>query len=100
MVSPDGTNRLTRACVLALTDCLKDLAGGNVPLIVAGNSKFFSAGADLSEHAIQQEFAQLMRAQRLAVEPEEKPLVAVNGNAGNPHYSPTPETSKPIRSPL
>ena len=51
LVSPDGTNRLTRACVLALTDCLKDLAGGNVPLIVAGNSKFFSAGADLSEIA-------------------------------------------------
>lgn len=51
LVSPDGTNRLTRGCVLALTECLQNLAVGNVPLVVTGNSKFFSAGADLSEIA-------------------------------------------------
>lgn len=49
--SPDGTNRLTRACVLALTDALRELAAPARPLILTGNHKFFSAGADLSEIA-------------------------------------------------
>jgi len=49
--SPDGTNRLTRACVLALTDTIKDLASKSKPLIISGNQKFFSAGAGLSEIA-------------------------------------------------
>jgi enoyl-CoA hydratase len=47
--SADGTNRLTRACVLALTDALRDLARKPTALIVTGNRKFFSAGADLRE---------------------------------------------------
>ena len=51
MRSDDGTNRLTRDCVLALTDGFRDLARRSEPLIVAGSRRFFSAGADLSEIA-------------------------------------------------
>jgi enoyl-CoA hydratase/carnithine racemase len=47
--SDDGTNRLTRACVLALTEGFRDLAHKMQPLIVTGNRRFFSAGADLRE---------------------------------------------------
>jgi enoyl-CoA hydratase len=49
--SDDGTNRLTRPCVLALTDALLDLASSTEPLIITGNRRFFSAGADLREIA-------------------------------------------------
>jgi enoyl-CoA hydratase len=55
LTSPDGTNRLTRACVLALTAALAEfkdeLKKGICPLIMAGNGKFFSVGADLNEIA-------------------------------------------------
>ena len=47
--SEDGTNRLTQVCVLALADAIAELAGERSPLIITGNKKFFSAGADLSE---------------------------------------------------
>jgi enoyl-CoA hydratase/carnithine racemase len=52
LVSADGTNRLTRARVEALTAAIEHL----VPhppsrLILTGNSHFFSAGADLNEIA-------------------------------------------------
>jgi len=54
-VSPDGTNRLTRACVLALTVAIEELKTEPKkqlrPLIVAGNRQFFSVGADLNEIA-------------------------------------------------
>lgn len=49
--SADGTNRLTLACVLALTPTIRKLATQNHPLIIAGNGKFFSAGAELEEIA-------------------------------------------------
>ncbi len=49
LVSPDGTNRLTRACVAALAEKIRQLARQPRPLILTGNHKFFSAGADLSE---------------------------------------------------
>jgi enoyl-CoA hydratase/carnithine racemase len=49
--SIDGTNRLTRGCVLSLIDALRKLARKRRPLIVTGNDKFFSAGADLGEIA-------------------------------------------------
>jgi enoyl-CoA hydratase/carnithine racemase len=49
--SPDGTNRLTRACVLALTNAIHELKKQACPLIVAGNRQFFSVGADLNEIA-------------------------------------------------
>jgi enoyl-CoA hydratase len=55
LTSPDGTNRLTRACVLALTAALAelrdDLNKQPCPLIIAGNRHFFSVGADLNEIA-------------------------------------------------
>lgn len=51
LVSQDGTNRLSSACVLALTDSLANLPQTNAALIITGNSKFFSAGADLGEIA-------------------------------------------------
>jgi enoyl-CoA hydratase/carnithine racemase len=47
--SEDGTNRLTRNCVLALTDTVGQLAREDKPLVVAGNERFLSAGADLRE---------------------------------------------------
>jgi enoyl-CoA hydratase/carnithine racemase len=49
--SADGTNRLTRGCVEALTDYLAELGGASnpLPLVITGNEKFFSAGADLKE---------------------------------------------------
>jgi Xaa-Pro aminopeptidase len=50
----------------------------------------------LTEYDVQQEFARLMRAEGLAVGPEE-PLVAVNGNAGNPHYHPNAERHAPVK---
>ena len=49
LTSEDGTNRLTRACVLALTSTIRDLAKTARPLLVTGNERFFSAGADLNE---------------------------------------------------
>jgi enoyl-CoA hydratase/carnithine racemase len=55
LASADGTNRLTRACVLALTAAIADLKDERKqplhPLIIAGNRQFFSVGADLNEIA-------------------------------------------------
>jgi enoyl-CoA hydratase len=52
LLSQDGTNRLSRACVLTLTEAIQQLAAVcPKPLIIAGNERFFSAGADLSEIA-------------------------------------------------
>lgn len=47
--SPDGTNRLTRACILSLTDQIKELRIEGAPLVITGNDRFFSAGAELEE---------------------------------------------------
>jgi len=52
LVSDDGTNRLTRARVIALTAALEDLAKRQPSrLVITGNAHFFSAGADLNEIA-------------------------------------------------
>lgn len=51
LCSDDGTNRLTRDCVLSLTDAVGQLACEKRPLLCAGNDRFFSAGAELSEIA-------------------------------------------------
>ncbi|MBZ5719350.1 MAG: enoyl-CoA hydratase/isomerase family protein [Acidobacteriia bacterium] len=51
LTSDDGTNRLTRACVIELTETLCQLARQPQPLVITGNARFFSAGADLSEIA-------------------------------------------------
>jgi enoyl-CoA hydratase/carnithine racemase len=47
--SEDGTNRLTRECVQSLMDGFGELASEGRPLVVAGNDRFFSAGAELKE---------------------------------------------------
>ena len=47
--SADGTNRLTLRCVLALTETVRQLVTEKRPLILAGNTHFFSAGAELRE---------------------------------------------------
>jgi enoyl-CoA hydratase len=47
--SADGTNRLTLRCVLALTETVRQFVTEKRPLILAGNTHFFSAGADLKE---------------------------------------------------
>ena len=49
--SSDGTNRLTRELVMSLIGELELLAREDLPLVIAGNDKFFSAGAELSEIA-------------------------------------------------
>lgn len=54
------------------------------------------SGKPLDEFGVQQRFQQLMQESRLLV--PEPPIVAVNEHAGNPHYSPTPHTSAPIRT--
>ncbi len=51
LVSDDGTNRLTRDCVLALTEAIRGLTRQARPLVITGNPKFFSVGADLNEIA-------------------------------------------------
>ncbi|HEX8997990.1 MAG TPA: M24 family metallopeptidase [Ktedonobacterales bacterium] len=51
----------------------------------------------LTEYSVQQELADYMRSEGLEVAEDELPLVAVNGNAANPHYSPTAERSAPVR---
>ncbi len=48
------------------------------------------------EFAIQQWIDEAFRHQGLTNE-NDPPIVAVNANSGNPHYSPTAESSKPIR---
>ena len=49
--SDDGTSRLTRDCVISLTEALRGLKGDRRGLVIAGNNSFFSAGADLEEIA-------------------------------------------------
>jgi enoyl-CoA hydratase/carnithine racemase len=55
LTSPDGINRLTRACVLELIAVLDQMTGELKkqisPLIITGNRHFFSVGADLNEIA-------------------------------------------------
>jgi len=49
--SDDGTNRLTYACIVSLRDTLCRLRHVSAGLIITGNPKFFSAGAELKEIA-------------------------------------------------
>lgn len=51
LCSDDETNRLTRRCVVALTETITQLASETRPLIITGNRRFFSAGAELGEIA-------------------------------------------------
>jgi Xaa-Pro aminopeptidase len=56
-----------------------------------------AAEVELTEYEVQQEFALLMRGEGLEVSPNDEPLVAVNANAGNPHYSPTAQRHARVR---
>ncbi len=49
LASEDETNKLSRERVRALTVALEELTSTPKPLIITGNQKFFSAGADLNE---------------------------------------------------
>jgi enoyl-CoA hydratase/carnithine racemase len=51
LLSSDAMNRLQLAAVCRLREAICDLAGQRpaLPLIITGNQKFFSAGADLNE---------------------------------------------------
>lgn len=56
LISTDGTNKLGSACIMALRRQIHDLqfeaeSGQIKALIITGNEKFFSAGADLNEIA-------------------------------------------------
>jgi enoyl-CoA hydratase/carnithine racemase len=51
LTSADRTNRLSRELVLGLSQAVKELGEKPRPLVIAGNEKFFSAGADLKEIA-------------------------------------------------
>jgi enoyl-CoA hydratase len=51
LLSEDKTNRLTKACVMALTEAIMELSFEAKPVIITGNARFFSAGADLAEIA-------------------------------------------------
>jgi enoyl-CoA hydratase/carnithine racemase len=47
--SADGTNRLSKECVLALCAAIRELASSRRPLVITGNDRFFSVGAELNE---------------------------------------------------
>lgn len=81
LYSEDPTNRLTQACVLALTEAVSELASEARPLIITGNPKFFSAGADLREIAAltgpaAYEFAKMGQALMSAIERFPGPVYA------------------------
>ncbi len=52
-------------------------------------------GVPLDEYGVQQRFTALIQEQDLVL--ADAPLVAVNGNASNPHYKPSVLTNSPIR---
>jgi len=49
LTSNGDDNRLTRACVLAICAAIHELRKQQLPVIIAGNPRFFSVGADLNE---------------------------------------------------
>ncbi|MGH9406711.1 MAG: M24 family metallopeptidase [Terriglobia bacterium] len=53
-------------------------------------------GRNLDEYGLQQEIVRLF--DQHGLESDEPPIVAVNQHSGDPHYSPRPETSLPIRA--
>ncbi len=57
-------------------------------------AKSVREGALIDEYGVQQFMADQFRRRKLFFEP---PIVAVNANAGNPHYEPLPSGSAPIR---
>jgi enoyl-CoA hydratase/carnithine racemase len=81
LCSDDATNRLSRACVLGLNVVLRELAAVRHPLVIAGNNRFFSAGAELREIAnldgpLAHEFAKMGQDLMNAVEGFPAPVYA------------------------
>jgi len=81
LCSEDGTNRLTRRCVAALTETINLLAQQALPVIITGNERFFSAGADLNEIAALDgptayEFGKLGQSLMASVEDFPAPVIA------------------------
>ena len=78
--SDDGTNRLSCACVRALTETIEKFAENPQPLIITGNHNFFSAGADLNEitalHSDAFDFALMGQRLMLAVDQFPAPVCA------------------------
>jgi len=79
--SEDGTNRMTRECVLSLTDAVAKAAVENQPLVLTGNDRFFSAGADLNEISVLDaptayEFSQMGQTLTTAIEGFPAPVYA------------------------
>lgn len=66
-------------------------------LVLAWLREQLRASAELNEYIVQRQFATFMRDEGLDVPADDEPLVAVNGNAGNPHYSPTAARHAPVR---
>jgi Xaa-Pro dipeptidase len=64
-------------------------------LLFAQISEELRLGVELNEYRAQQRFAELLKLQ--GVEADEPPLIAVNANASNPHYSPSSTQYSPIR---
>ena len=60
-------------------------------------SNSLQTGEDIHEYQIQQRFLSLITQAGLVPPADEAPIVAVNGNASNPHYEPTATVSSPIR---
>lgn len=81
LTSVDGTNRLTRQCIGSLTDEIRRSAIEARPLVICGNQKFFSAGADLQEISVLSavsayNFSKMGQALMLAVENFPAPVYA------------------------
>ena len=81
LCSEDGTNRLTLRCVAALTAAINLLAQQALPVIITGNNRFFSVGADLNEIAALDgptayEFAKLGQTLMGSVEDFPAPVIA------------------------
>jgi Xaa-Pro dipeptidase len=69
------------------------------PLLMGARNKLFAelssdlrAGVALDEYSVQQRFLQLI--QQAGLFTPGPPIVAVNENASNPHYSPAPDSSR------
>lgn len=65
-------------------------------LLFAQLSEDLRAGKQLDEYTVQQHFVELIEQQGLVL--ADAPLVAVNGNASNPHYEPGAAHSSPLRA--
>jgi enoyl-CoA hydratase/carnithine racemase len=72
---------MTRECVLSLTDAVAKAAVENQPLVLTGNDRFFSAGADLNEISVLDaptayEFSQMGQTLTTAIEGFPAPVYA------------------------